>query len=69
MMNWKLVLVGAVTLAIHAQQVETLKITILEGLGSVNSIKNGEGCGMKPTGLFLRHACSFQRQPLGPAAK
>ena len=42
-MTWKLFLVSSVTLALHAQQLETLKITVLEGQGSVNSIKNAEG--------------------------
>jgi len=42
-MTWKLFLIGSVTLALHAQQIETLKITVLEGQGSVNSIKNAEG--------------------------
>jgi len=42
-MNGKLILVGSVVIALHAQQAETLKIAILEGQGSVNSIKRGEG--------------------------
>jgi len=41
--NWKLAIVGTLALALHAQQLETLKITIIEGKGSVNSIKKGQG--------------------------
>jgi len=39
----KLISVGMLTLALHAQQLGSLKITILEGQGSVNSITNEEG--------------------------
>jgi len=43
-LNWKLTVVATLTLALHAQQIETLKITVLEGQGSVNSIKKSQSC-------------------------
>jgi len=39
----KFVLVGCLAVSLHAQQADTLKISIIEGQGSVNSIQRGEG--------------------------
>ncbi len=41
--NWKLAVAGILAMTLHAQQLETLKITVLEGKGSVNSIKKNQG--------------------------
>ena len=39
----KIVLTGSLSLALHAQQLQGLKIAIIEGQGSVNSIRKSEG--------------------------
>lgn len=41
--NWNLALAPVLVLTLHAQQLETLKISIIEGKGSVNSIKKNLG--------------------------
>ena len=39
----KLILTGSLALAIHAQQMQALKIAIIDGQGSINSIKKNAG--------------------------